>query len=204
MEQVLSMKLEQLASMNPIPVDVAKRYVVNEDGGQSAALKSEATDIGYCRGGAVGPAGSLGAPLGSKRVKAGAAVTSRALVSSQLPTHAQMFALASSPSAAPGATAAAAAAASAGDGAPLWDKLSIQQVKVDQSFFVNLEASVLEIRNLAPREGFTANVLNSLKGVQVSSTASNKTPAGGGGARGSGRMQVSSADAQMHLSGRGI
>ena len=107
LEHVLSLKVEQMASMNPIPASVARDYVL-ADGGDPALSRQKAQQ---------GKAGAAG--VGCPRSKVG---RPRQPVTAQLPTHAQMLAKSGVGRSGP----VPASRPETED--PMWQKLSIEQV----------------------------------------------------------------------------
>ena len=117
------MKVEQMASMNPIPASVSKDYVICEGGEAPKRTKPQR-----------GTAGS-GAASGTKDK----GVKLRPPVLAQLPTHAQMLAKS-------GAGRSGPVPASRHDhDDPLWRKLSIQQVRVCPKYIPQYTAFLITL-----------------------------------------------------------
>ena len=110
LEEVVAMKVEQMASMNPIPISVAKDYVVCEGG-----ERNHQRNLHQAGG---GPSPSSGAKTWDSKYGPG-------MATSQLPTHAQMLAKGAG---GVGRSGPVPTSRADNDSDLLWQKLAIQQV----------------------------------------------------------------------------
>lgn len=149
LDMVLAEKMELVAALTPVMPWVAKDSLIDLEA--AAKLRPQG---GRHSAGPGGPQGAASAaPVRPKK----------------LPTHWET-AEAVEKARDTGRSAAHAAAEAEGQvlGQGPTVQQSVAQVELRQDRYqVNLEVSVLEVHNLAPREGLTAKFINHLKGVQV-------------------------------------